>query len=127
MEYLSILLLLISIGSMNIHRVKNADAMIENSISGKLLLTIIPLISFIIIANLISKILSLKWYWGTFIAIIGVFILSGLLSKFYSLFLGHKTKPQLSLIAGGYVKHNLHIIDSVITFILGLILFFLFT
>lgn len=127
MEYLSILLLLISIGSMNIHRVKNADAMIENSISGKLLLTIIPLISFIIIANLISKILSLKWYWGTFIAIIGVFILSGLLSKFYSLFLGYKTKPQLSLIAGGYVKHNLHIIDSVITFILGLILFFLFT
>ena len=127
MEYLSILLLLISIGSMNIHRVKNSDALIENSISGKLLLTIIPLISFIIISILISKIFSIKWYWSIFIAIIGVFILSGLLAKFYSLLLGYKTKPQLSLLAGGYVKHNLHIIDSVITFVLGLILFFLFT
>ena len=64
MEYLSILLLLISIGSMIIHRIKNEDALIENSISGKLLLTIIPLISFVLITNLISTILSIKWYWS---------------------------------------------------------------
>ena len=127
MEYLSILLLLISIGSMIIHRIKNEDALIENSISGKLLLTIIPLISFVLITNLISTILSIKWYWSIFIGIIIIFVLSGVLANFYSSILGYKTKPKLSLIAGGYVKHNLHIIDSVITFILGLILYIAFT
>jgi hypothetical protein len=117
------LLFLISIGSMNIHRTKNSNAMIENSITGKLLLTVLPLLSIAFLTITISNIAHLKWYWSIIISIISVFLLSGLLANIYSSILGIKSKPMLSIEAGGYVRQNLHIIDSLITFCLGIVLF----
>lgn len=117
------LLFLISIGSMNIHRTKNSNAMIENSITGKLLLTVLPLLSLVFLTITISNIGHLKWYLSIIISIISVFLLSGLLANIYSSLLGIKSKPSISIEAGGYVRQNLHIIDSLITFCLAIVLF----
>lgn len=120
------LLFLISIGSMNLHRTKNWDAMTENNLNGKLALTMLPLISLVFLTLTISKLGGLKWYLSLPISIISVFLLSGLLSTIYSSILGYKSKPVLSLMEGGYVKHNLYIIDSLITLGLGIVLYFIF-
>lgn len=127
MIYLQIIgsiLFLISIGSMRIHRTKNADAMIENSISGKLLLSALPLLSFVMLILNLNNITNIKWYWNFVIATLFTFLLSVLLANIYSSILGYKSKPSISLMAGGYVKHNLHIIDAIITFVIGIILYF---
>lgn len=126
LQVVTAVLFLISIGSMNIHRTKNSTAMIENSISGKLLLLLLPLLSFVFLTISISNIGHLKWYLSIIISIISVFLLAGLLANIYSSILGFKSKPSLSIQAGGYVRHNLHIIDSLITLCLGIILFLIF-
>lgn len=117
------MLFLISIGSMNIHRKINSNAMIENSITGKLLLTVLPFLSLVFLTITISNIGHLKWYLSILISIISVFLLSGLLANIYSSVLGFKSKPSLSIEAGGYVRQKVHIIDSLITFCLGILLF----
>lgn len=124
LQIISSVLLLISIGSMRIHRTKNADAMIENSISGKLLLSALPLSAFVLLVLNLNNIINIKWYWNFGIATFFTFLLSVLLANIYSSILGFKSKPSPSLMTGTYVKHNLHIIDAVITFVIGLILYF---
>jgi len=126
LQVVSAVLFLISIGSMSIHRTKNADAMIENSFGGKLLLTVFSLIPFVFLTIVISNIGNLKWYWSFIISIIIIFMLSGILTDIYSSILGYKSKPSLSLRAGGHVRYNLHIFDAIITFVLGLILYIVF-
>lgn len=126
MKYLQIIitvLFLISIGSMRIHRVKNADAMIESSIIGKSLLSMVSLLSFIMLFFTVENINNSKWYWNFGISILLTLFLSEMLANIYSSILGIKSKPSMSIRTGGYVRHNINIIDAIITLIVGLILF----
>ena len=126
MKYLQIVitvLFLISIGSMRIHRVKNADAMIESSIIGKSLLSMVSLLSFIMLFFTVENINNSKWYWNFGISILLTLFLSEMLANIYSSVLGIKSKPSMSIRTGGYVRHNINIIDAIITLIVGLILF----
>ena len=122
LQIISAFLFLVSIGSMSIHRAKNEDAMIESSISGKLFLTVLPLISFALLALIINNIGKLKWYYSLIIAVLCVVVLSRIFAKIYSPFLGYKSKPYPNLRTGTYDRRNLYIIDTLITFGLGLIL-----
>jgi len=127
MDYLIVALLLISIGSMRFYWVQNDEAPIEYSMIGKLLLQLLPVISFIFLTILISNIGDLKWYWSLIISILAVLVLSNIFANIYSSsILGVKTKPQISLRAGGIVRYHVHIINAIITFALGLILFFIY-
>lgn len=94
MLYLSLLLFLISIGSMILQRAKNPDALIEGSLNGKLLITLGSFLPFIMLFFTIRELWELKWYWNILISIILTYVLSRLLAKFYSSILGYKTKPQ---------------------------------
>jgi hypothetical protein len=126
MKYLqitSIILFLISIGSMRIHRIKNADAMIESSRIGKSLLSAVSLLSFIMLFFTIENINHSKWYWNFGISILLTLFLSEMLANIYSSVFGIKSKPSMSIRTGGYVRHNINIIDAIITLIVGLILF----
>lgn len=128
MAYLQIIssfLFLISIGSVDIHRVKNAGAMIEKSLWGKSLFRVFSLISFVFLTLLITDIGNLKWYWGLLIAFVCNVILARIFAEIYSSFLGYKSKPSPNLLSGTYVRYNINIIDSLITFGLGLILYFI--
>ena len=78
MLYLSLLLFLVSIGSMSLQRAKNPDAMIENSSNGMLLMTIGSILPFIMLYFTISELWELKWYWNILISIILTFILSNI-------------------------------------------------
>ena len=130
MKYLQIVitvLFLISIGSMRIHRVKNADAMIESSIIGKSLLSMVSLLSFIMLFFTVENINHFKWYWNFGISILLTLFLSEMLANIYSSVLGIKSKPSMSIRTGGYVRHNINIIDAIITLIVGLILFIINT
>lgn len=127
MDYVIIILLLISIGSMHSHRTKNSSARIESSVLGQLFFIVVFLISISIMANRISSILSIRWYWSGAISIILIFLFSVFLANLYGSILGVKSKPQLSILEGAYVRHNLPLIDSLITLIVGVILFFAFT
>ena len=98
LQVISFVLFLICIGSMRIHRTKNADAMIENSIGGKLLLSALPLLSFVMLILNLNNITNIKWYWNFVIATLFTFLLSVLLANIYSSILGYKSKPSLSLI-----------------------------
>lgn len=127
MDYVIIILLLISIGSMHSQRTKNSSARIESSLVGQLFFIIVFLISISIMANRISSILSIRWYWSGAISIILIFLFSVFLANLYSSILGVKSKPQLSILEGEYVRHRLPLIDSLITLIVGVILYFAFT
>ena len=124
LQIISLVLFLISIGSIRLQRTKNPDAMIEFSMGGNLLLSVLPLFAFVMVILNLNNITNIKWYWNFIIAILFNFPLSVLLANIYSSFLGYKSKPSLSLITFDYVKHNLHIIDAIITFVIGLILYF---
>ena len=123
LQITSIILFLISIGSMRIHRIKNADAMIESSIIGKSLLSMVSLLSFIMLFFTVENINHFKWYWNFGISILLTLFLSEMLANIYSSVLGIKSKPSMSIRTGGYVRHNINIIDAIITLIVGLILF----
>ena len=126
LQIVSIVLSLISIGSMRIHRIKNADAMIESSMIGKSLLSSVSLVSFIMLFLSVENINHSKWYWNFGISILLTLFLSEILSKIYSSVLGVKSKPTMSIRTGGYVRHNVNIIDAIITFIAALILFLIY-
>ncbi len=126
MKYLQIVsigLFLISIGSMRIHRIKNADAMIEGSVIGKSMLSAVSFLSFILLFFSIEYINHSKWYWNFGISILLTLFLSEMLANIYSSVLGIKSKPSMSIRTGGYVRHNINIIDAIITLIVGIILF----
>jgi hypothetical protein len=126
MKYLqiaSIVFFLISMGSMRIHRIKNTDAMIESSLIGKSLLSGMTLLSFIMLFISVENINHATWYWNFGISILLTFFLSEILAKIYCTVLGVKSKPSMSIRSGGYVRHNINIIDAIITLIVALILF----
>jgi len=64
-----------------------------------------------------------KWYWNFGISILLTLFLSEMLANIYSSVLGIKSKPSMSIRTGGYVRHNINIIDAIITLIVGIILF----
>lgn len=121
----NIVLFLVSIGSMRIHRIKNADAMIESSIIGKSLLSAVSLISFILLFFSIENINHYKWYWNFGISILLVLFLPEIFAKIYSSILGVKSKPLMSIKSGGFIRHNIHIADAIITLFVAVLLFIL--
>jgi hypothetical protein len=125
MLYLSALLFLISIGSMNLQRTKNPDAMIESSTNGSLFMSLGSILPFVMLFFTMSAIWELKWFWNILISTILTFMLSTFLAGFYCSILGYRSKPQFSLIVGGYVRHNIHIVDAIITFAVGVVIFIL--
>jgi len=124
MLHLSLILFLISIGSINLHRAKNPDTIIENSTIGKLIMTVSLTLPFVLLIFTVSEIWGYKWYWNILISIILTFLLSSILTVFYSIIIGYKTKPQISFFEGGNFRYKIHIIDSIITFVVGRINYF---
>jgi hypothetical protein len=119
---LSAILFLISFGSILKHRVENPDSIMEGFLLGKQLLFLCVLLPLIMLFISINSLSDLKWYWNLII----VWVITGfkdIFSTLYSIFFGYKSKPTLDLIAGGMVRYNIYIIDALITFVLGLILF----
>lgn len=57
---ISIILFLISIGSMGIHRTKNTDSLIENSNKGQFLLSILTLLPFVLMVISIVLLFGIK-------------------------------------------------------------------
>lgn len=108
---------------MRIHRIKNADAMIESSIIGKSLLSMVSLLSFIMLFFTVENINHTKWYWNFGISILLTLFLSEIFANIYSSIIGIKSKPVMSIRASGYIRHNINIIDAIITLIVALILF----
>lgn len=119
---ISIILFLISIGSMGIHRTKNTDSLIENSNKGQFLLSILTLLPFVLMVISIVLLLGLKWYWSIIIAFLINKITSQFLANIYSSLLGYKTKSKFSLTNGGYVKQNIHLVDYFITLAIGVLI-----
>lgn len=125
MIYISLILFLISKGSIKLHRLKNQDALIEGTTNGKIILLAISLVQFALIFKTINDITRLNFFWIFIITIGTEVILSKPLADLYSSILGYKSKPTISYMEGGFVKHNLHLVDALITFIIGLIFYFL--
>jgi hypothetical protein len=123
MNYFIIFLHIISVGSLSLHRHKNPDAIAENTLNGKFLLSLPILISYYFITYLFIKTLNIKWYWSFILTYLLINFFSIKFAYYYSIYLGYKSKPRLSLIEGRYVKSNLYIIDSIITFVLGFLLY----
>ena len=107
---------------MRIHKIKNADAMIESTIIGKLLLSGVSLLSFIMLFLSVESINHSKWYWNFGISIVLTFLLSEIFANIYSSVLGIKSKPSMSIRTGSYVRHNINIIDAIITLIVAIVL-----
>lgn len=120
---ISLVLFLISQGSISIHRLKNSDALAENTAKGQILLSFLTLLPFTMMVVNLNNLIGIKWYWSILIAFLISKILSVTLAEIYSSILGFKSKPQFSLRGGGMVKQNLHLVDFVITFLIGLVLF----
>lgn len=125
-QVISGLFFLISIRSMMLHRNQNHDARIEASIGGKLILTTFSLLSFIMMTIIISKVGNLKWYFSTPISIFIVLIFSFPVTSIYNSIFGILSKPTLSYFTGRMERNNLYIIDALITFGIGFILFLIF-
>jgi len=126
MEYLEIvsfILFLISSGSMHIHREKNADAMIESTVYGVIIFGIFYLITIAFLSIITSDILSQKWYFNILIAFFTDLLLARIIAEIYTPIFGYKSKPFPNLILGKHVRHNINILDSLITFGLGFILY----
>lgn len=125
MLYISLILFLISKGSIKLHRLKNQDALIEGSTNGKIVLLAISLVQFAMIFKTINDITSFNFFWVLIITIGAEVVFSKLLADLYSSVLGYKSKPTISYLESGFVKHNLHLVDALITFVIGLIFYFL--
>jgi hypothetical protein len=128
MEYLEIvsfILFLISSGSMHIHIEKNADGMIANTDYGKIIFGVFYLITIAFLSIITSDILSQKWYFNILIAFFTDLLLARIIAEIYTPIFGYKSKPSPNLIFGKHVRHNINILDSLITFGLGFILFFI--
>ena len=107
---------------MLIHRGRNQDAAMESSINGKLLLLFFTLLPFVMLVVSISTLLDLKWYWSLIISIVVAILFGKLFATLYSSVFGYKQKmDKIVLDLGGYP--NLHIVDALITFILGVLLY----
>lgn len=123
LQALSALLFLISFESIQRQGGEYPDSAMEMSAGGKLKLTGIQLISFIFLTIAIFNIGEIKWYWSLLILILSLGIIRKIATDFYSSLLGYKSKPIMSLMAGEKVKYNMYIIDSLITFFVGTVLF----
>jgi len=123
---LSIILFIISIGSMKKHREKNQDAAMEFSIKGKILLSSLTLLPFIMLVVSMNTLLDLRWYWSLIISVVVTILFMNIFTTLYISKFGYKRKmDKIILDLGGYP--NLHIIDALITFALGVILYIVFS
>lgn len=125
LQIISSLLFLVSIGSMHFQREKNPDAIAEFQLGWQLILALSPYISIIFLMLNMNNITHLKWYWNLGISALLAYIFANQLAYIYSLFLGYKTEPRLNFFTGKVERQNIHIVDVIITFVIGVILFFI--
>lgn len=125
LEILSVLLLAISVGSININRAKAKMTNFHIPLLIETLLFGVIILSFVMMTKNNMSLFSLKWYWALGIVFIINMFVSVPITNFYISIFGIKSKPQFSLLHGTSMKHNLHIADALITFALGTIVFFL--
>lgn len=121
--FLSAALFIISIGSVYKQKEKHPDSLIVNSEIGKIKLFLLILLATIMLIITANTILDFKWYWNLIILFIMYVFTSDILVRIYSSLFGYKSRPLMSLAAGGRIRHNIYIIDAVITFAIGFILF----
>ena len=114
MIYICLLLFLISIGSIRL-QIENFFFMF--SISNKLLWILFAIIELIMIVLTIYSITKLHWFWSLIISIFGVLLLSNLFAECYRFIL------SIISIVSSITRYNLSIIDTIITFVAGLILY----
>ena len=114
MEIISLALITISIGAL----ISNTDTRTEPK-------TIVFIIAFIFQNLVLSDITHFHWFWNIVVSIIINAFISMPLYLFYASIFGIKTGAELDLRTGLYFKRHLTIIDSLITLILGIILYFL--
>jgi hypothetical protein len=126
MNYILIIsgiLFLISLGSTNIHRSKNQDALIENTPGGNLLIMSFYIIPIVLLTISITSLWGIKWYWSTLIVIPSSFTVAVILANIYSSIFGFKSKRGINWSTGDLERRNLHYIDAAITLGLGIIIF----
>lgn len=120
--YISASLFVICIGSITMQRVKNPDAAIEFTLSGKLILSLIPMIAFVFLVITVSKIVNLKWYWSILVSFITYLFTWRFLTRNYCLFFGIKTKPFFSFTEGKIIRANVHLEDAILTLVVGVVM-----
>ena len=123
LQALSALLFLISFESIQRQRGEYPDSAMEMSAGGKLKLTGIQVTSFIFLTIAVFNIGEIKWYWSLLILVLALGIVRKIATDFYASLLGYKSKPIMSLMAGENVRYNMYIIDSLITFFVGTVMF----
>lgn len=126
MLYISLILFLISKGSLMLQRMKNPVAVnVWWTTKDKAIYLIASLHLFSLVFLTLKEISNYNFFW-TFVIALGVDSLFSIhIAKIYCKILGYKSKPTISYLEGGFVKHNLHLVDAIITFTIGLILYFL--
>ncbi len=128
---LSIVLFIISMGSVNNHKARNSDIEyagvcsdmnLPKSFSYNSVLSFFTLLIFTMLFISVNTLFDLKWYWNLLIA----FAISGFRDVFslvYRLKFGYSSKSYPSLLGSGVRRCNMPLIDALITFILGIILY----
>ncbi len=122
-EFFILVFFLISVGSMAIHNSQAQKNFDYQSTINKLISIIVIIISVILLIITNSNIFNVKWYWGLAITIPMLFVAGPLLTNMYVFMFGIKSKWYPSLMAGKHVRDDLHFFNSIITFILGLIVY----
>ena len=70
---------------------------LESTAIGSLIITFIPLLSFIMLNLVLNKLVAIHWFWLLIASIIGIPLLSNPLTDMYSSILGVKTTKQIDL------------------------------
>lgn len=125
--YISLICFAISFGSLRLQYSENPDAPINNSDNFTLISIAGVVISLGMIYLVLLKLFHLSWYKNIAILLLLAFVFSSFLAKLYGNTFGIKTQPQLSLKEGGYVRYHIRAYDALITFIVGLLSYILWT
>ncbi|MFV0180526.1 hypothetical protein OBK28_13290 [Empedobacter falsenii] len=122
---LSIIFFYISFGNINEY-IKEFHSYNEHvPKAGQFLYIIIALLCVILSFSIITNVVDVKWYWDIILFVINViliYILGGLFGYLYRFLVGYKTKPQISLTAGRFVRKPLPVVDAIISFVIAIVL-----
>ncbi len=105
---------------------KNEPILFESSAIGALIITVTPILCFIMLNLTLNKLIDVSWFWNLLISIVLMVLLSNLLAEIYALFLGIKSTKKIDLMTGEMNKKvNIYIMNAFITFGVGVILYFI--
>jgi|SRR6218665_98142 len=120
--FASAVLFIASTGSMIRHRAINS----ENSAIGCFILLLFTILPFLMLVVAFSSLFGVMWYWALIMAIIANAIFWNMISSICSdLFVHETVKELLLLFAPGYIQRNTYIVDALISFAFGLMLYFI--